>query len=215
MGIQKNKLVPQSQRSGITLVELLIVIVMLVVVTSMVLTETQADVPQRLEATANILRSDLEYVRELAVSNASSYQLTFSLTNYSFEHTGGNAVLDTLPESPFFAANGAGTTQTVDLTSMSLGLNVEIVLVSTQGTVPSNAKTLEFGPYGETVDRTSITRIWLACGGGDQRRYLAISVNPVTGLATVGTVKKSLGGMGAKGVEGGEGEEVVEGGKDK
>ena len=45
--------------------------------------------------------------------------------------------------------------------------------------------TVEFGPYGATT-RSDTTVVWLTAGVGSGRRYISISVNPVTGLSTVG-----------------------------
>ena len=44
---------------------------------------------------------------------------------------------------------------------------------------------IEFGPLGETT-RSGTTMIWLVAGSEPKARYVTVSVNPVTGLATMG-----------------------------
>jgi hypothetical protein len=46
---------------------------------------------------------------------------------------------------------------------------------------------VEFNALGALAPGEPVS-IWLACGRGADRRYLAIGVDPVTGLASVGDV---------------------------
>jgi hypothetical protein len=47
---------------------------------------------------------------------------------------------------------------------------------------------VEFGPLGETT-QSEPTLVWLASGSGTIRRYIPISVNPVTGVSSIGDLQ--------------------------
>jgi hypothetical protein len=49
---------------------------------------------------------------------------------------------------------------------------------------------VEFGPLG-ALTRSETTFVWFAVGEGSQRLYLAVEVDPVTGLATVGELQSA------------------------
>ena len=58
---------------------------------------------------------------------------------------------------------------------------------------------IEFGPFGETT-RAEQTVIALTCGNGENKRIMAIFVDPITGLATMGpfvNVLKDIPGLGS------------------
>lgn len=179
---------------GLTLVEVIMTIVILAVIAAMVLPHLGAEIPDQLQAGAEIVAADIEYVRSLAVINNSRYRLTFDpdAGSYYFEHTGTNTLLEVLPASPFRNPQDPPDRQTTDLTSLPLAQpSIRLVAVLADGASPSEVTDLEFNELGATL-RSANTVLWLACGGGDQERFIPISVNAVTGLVELGEITTEL-----------------------
>ena len=153
----------------------------------------RAGVYEQLQATAHAVASDIAYARSLAVSNDSKYRFTFDLTEnrYVLKHSGTNNLLDDLPDSALRRNDDPSTQQTHDLDDIPrAGQRVEIVAVYRMAGTAISVDTVEFGPLGSTT-RTEQTVIWLGCGSGDERRYMPVSIDPVTGLAAVGDYQSS------------------------
>lgn len=172
-------------RNGFTLIELLIVVSIMAILSALVIPSATPAISQRLHSAAEMMATDLGYVRSLAVSNASEYRVTFDVTNnrYVIEHSGSNTALDTLPPGPFWAADDPATQHIVDLNlipTLSRG-GVRLSTVATGDGTPLTE--VEFGPLGATTESDE-TLIWFSAGGGSQERAVAVFVNPVTGLAT-------------------------------
>jgi hypothetical protein len=105
---------------------------------------------------------------------------------YILEHSGASAALDTLPDSPFRAPDDPPEQHIVDLDELPrMGPPVTLVVAATSEAAPRRVVDVEFGPLGETT-RSQPTIIWLGCGQDSDRRYLALEINPVTGLTDVG-----------------------------
>ena len=179
---------PAEMRNGFSLIELLIVLALLGIITGAVLTHMQSTVNDQLDAAARIVASDLYYVRNLSVANNSSYRLTFEplSSSYYFEHSGANAGLDTLPPSPHGVVADSPTRQSTNLgLGTAISTSAEVAAVRALTPSPTEVTALEFGPLGETT-RSEATRIWLAAGVDDARRYVPLTINPVTGNVTIG-----------------------------
>jgi hypothetical protein len=67
-----------------------------------------------------------------------------------------------------------------------LGPPVSLLGAQAVGSTTQNITSVEFGPYGQTTQANK-TFIWLTAGEGNGQRYISIQVNPITGMATVGT----------------------------
>jgi prepilin-type N-terminal cleavage/methylation domain-containing protein len=174
----------RRQSAGFSLIELLIVIAVMGILAALVLPKSDPSLYDQLRSAAQILRTDLAYGRSLAVTNNSTYRLAFDTTNnrYILEHSGSRAGLDTLPESPFRRPGDPPNQHIVELGELPLvGSGVRLVAATSSGAVIAPVSDVEFGPLGETT-RTSPTVIWLAAGFDSDTRYLALRVNPVTGL---------------------------------
>ena len=52
--------------------------------------------------------------------------------------------------------------------------------------MPQPEDHVEFGPLGETT-QSEPTVIWLSSGEGSSRRYISVSIAPVTGLSSIGS----------------------------
>jgi len=177
----------RRQSDGISLIELLIVVAIIGILVGMVIPKSDPGIHDQLRAAAQIVQTDLAYARSLAITNSSDYELSFDTAEnrYVLKHSGLNADLDVLPPSPFGNPDDPPEEHIVELDDLpNLGPGVELAAVGTLGNTPKAVDTVEFGPMGET-DRSEETVIWLGAGSGEQRRYLLLTVNPVTGLAEV------------------------------
>jgi prepilin-type N-terminal cleavage/methylation domain-containing protein len=180
---------------GLTLVEVLIVLILMSIVVSVALPNLNPGTADQLEAAADILIGDLDYGRSLAVSNNSTYEFVFQFgkNRYYLHHTGSNAALETLAASPFFeteADSGGGTRQVTDFDHvLTFGPTVGL-LTTRRVSSGTGISSIEFQPLGNTTE-TDETEIWLTCGEGQRRLYIRITVSPVTGLATAGSVQSA------------------------
>lgn len=179
-------------RAGFTLVELLVVVAIIAVVAGIVLTSAEPQLHAQIRATAERLAADVAYCRGLAVMNNSSYRLTFDMDNnrYSLSHTGTISALDALPDSPFRRPEDPPEEHVVDLSDddgVGAG-GVSLSAVAVGEVVATTTEVLDFGPLGETSN-SEATIIWLTAGAGTAQRYIAVLVDPVTGLAWVGDLQ--------------------------
>jgi len=178
---------------GLTLVEVLIVLMLMSIVVSVVIPNLSPGAVDQLEAAGDIVVGDLDYGRSLAVSNNATYEFVFQTNKnrYYLHHTGTNSALENLAPSPFLvdeADTGGGTRQVADFNEL-LAFGPTVALLTIRR-VPSGSSTtsVEFQPLGNTT-ATDVTEIWLACGGSGKRLYLPITISPVTGLATAGSIQ--------------------------
>jgi len=166
---------------------LLIVVAIMGIIAGMVIPQLDPGVAGQLEAGGGIVVADLDYARQLAVSNQSSYTVEFAATGeqYRVTHTGTNTSLDTLPLSPFRRPNDPTDQHISRFADLpQAGLRVAFLAIEP---VPdlSDGNRLEFGPLG-SLSSGNQTTIWLTGGQGRSRFYLPIVVNAVTGLAVLG-----------------------------
>jgi len=177
-----------TQSSGLTLLELLLVIAILGLLAGLAIPSGSPSIHDQLRSAARILASDLDYARTLAVANSSSYRFTFDIPNnrYTLRHTGSNPSLDQLPRLPFSTVDATSDAYVVDFNQLPLlGASVRLNAVLSGGKFSQPVDYVEFGPLGEITDGKPIT-IWLAAGAGSETRYIWLSINPTTGLVTVG-----------------------------
>lgn len=147
----------------------------------------------QLRSAGQIVCSDLAYARDLAVSNSSSYEITFDTDahEYVLRHSGTNSALDTLPSSAFGLPTDSPDEQTTSFAELPhLGPTVEVSSVYEMAGSPTAVGGVEFGPLGETT-RVNETVIWLAAGGGQSRTFLPLTIDPVTGLCSIGDPQSS------------------------
>ncbi len=173
---------------GFTLVEVLIVIALMTILAAVVIPRFEPSIHDQLESAAQIVSADTAYARSLAITNNSTYRLTFDVAEnrYVLHHTGTNSLLDTLPFSPYRQSTDAPDEQTTDLDELPhIGPTVELIAVHKIAASVQPVTDVEFGPFGETT-RQEETVIWLGCGNGDNRRYISIHVVPVTGQSRIG-----------------------------
>ena len=181
---------PHRRIAGFTLIELLVVIAILGILLGVVLPSSNPSLHHQLQSAASILRTDLAYGRSLAVSNNSTYRVTFDSANnrYVLEHSNTDSAfadLNTLPDSPFRDPADPPTQHIVDLDDLPRMGAAARLLTTTAGKPPESVSDVEFGPLGQTT-RTGETKIWLAAGLGSEVRYIWLQINPATGLTSIG-----------------------------
>lgn len=178
---------PRRSPYGFTLVELLIVIAIIAILAATVIPGVNTNIHDQLESAARVMASDLAYARSLAVANDSNYRVTFDLANdrYILKHSGTNAALDALPTTAFHDTNDPVDQHIVNLDELPrIGAIVKIARVVRVGSSIQDVVDVEFGPLGGTT-RGEYTVVLLSAGEGGDRRRAFVTVNPVTGLATI------------------------------
>src|SRR5262245_26210309 len=80
-------------RAALTLIELLMTIAVLGILAAILIPQITGDLPERLNAAAQVVSTDLDYARSLAVANNTSYRITFDTANnrYVLRHSGPSA----------------------------------------------------------------------------------------------------------------------------
>jgi hypothetical protein len=168
------------------------VIAIMGILAGLIIPSLTPDVNTRLSAAADIVAADLSWTRSLAVANNTSYTVTTDTTNnlYYIEHTGANSLFNTLPESPWGDYADAATRRTTRLSKLpGLGPPARLTLAQktfTSGS-PQDVSSVEFGGLGQTT-RSEPTVIWLAAGLSRAARYLPLTIDPITGLVTIGEI---------------------------
>ena len=184
----------RAPRRGLTLIELLLTIAVLGILAAALIPQLTSEMPERLDAAAQVVAADLDYTRALAVANNSTYQVVFepALNRYYLRHSGANTLLAALPRSPFRQNDDAPDRQTTRLADLPLpepGVRlVGAVVMQGSGEVAAN---VEFTALGGTATKYE-TIVWLAGGSGASERFISVHVNPVTGLTEIGPLQAGL-----------------------
>lgn len=177
---------------------MLVVVTIVAVIAGVVLTQYDSVSHDQMLGTAQVIAADITQARNLAVTNNSSYKITFDPTGnrYTLAHTGANSALDVLPISAFHAAGGSRTEHTTNLSLLPTGsAGIAIAVVETNESMmygtPKQVFDIEFGPLGETT-RPLRTTVWLSSGPRKGQRFIGIEVDPITGFTSIGTVTTSV-----------------------
>ena len=178
--------------TGFSLIELVFVLSLMAILIAFAMPDTNPSVTARLTSAAQALEGDLAYCQSLAMTHNSTYRLQFDVgtDQYYLEHTGSDSALDGVAA---LAIDGRPVSSQQSLRFSDrphIGPDVTFDLIeAVSGSSPS-VDDVEFGPLGQTT-RTEETAIWLSSGTGDGTRYLAVFVNPRTGLTRLGSTTAS------------------------
>ncbi len=160
---------------------------------AIVIARSDPSTQTRLHSTAQLVAADMARARSLAVTNDSTYRVTFDTANnwYYLEYSGTNTLLQTLPSTPFYTSQDTTTRQYTVLANLPTTAGVVVLAaVGSNGSSPAPRTQVEFASYGQTT-QVDDTVIWLSAGTGAAQRWEYITINAVTGLATVGTFQAS------------------------
>ncbi|MBI2478060.1 MAG: prepilin-type N-terminal cleavage/methylation domain-containing protein [Planctomycetia bacterium] len=188
---------PRSS-SAFSLVELLVVISIVAIIAGVVITQFDPVSRDQMLGTAQVIAADITLARNLAVTNNTSYKITFDRAGnrYTLTHSGTNSALGVLPTSAFHSASGSTTQHTTNLNSLASGSGgVTLAVVESSDPMlssdPEQVFDIEFGPWGEST-RSQHTTIWLSAGPRQGQRFIGIDIDPITGFASIGTVTTSV-----------------------
>jgi len=174
-------------RSAFSLIEVMVVLTILGILAGLAIPYLASTSIDQLQSVAEVVVADVDYARNLAISNGSEYRLTFepASNRYQLTHSGTNTLLHALPTSPFKSPGDTSAQQTTRLDHLPIGAGVVQLL----GAKRATGSTTELTEVTFTaVGSTSIpepTLIWLTAGQGSTRRYIAVRVNPATGIAEI------------------------------
>jgi len=183
----------RRRTSGITLIEVLLVIAVMAIVAGLVLPGSNPSLRDQLVAAGRIVASDLDYARSLAVSYGSPSRVTFEMSDnrYYIERLGPGGIAQPLPTAALGDAGGSSTRQMIDLDNLPrIGAPPQLAALRSFGSAvalqnPSApAVPLEFGRAGQITSGKPLF-VWLSAGAGSAARYLVVWIDPVTGLAEV------------------------------
>ncbi|MDA7980124.1 MAG: hypothetical protein MPJ50_15265 [Pirellulales bacterium] len=180
-------------RSGLSLMELAIVVLLLSIIAAVIIPRFEPSVTGQLLASAEIITADMNFVRSLAVSNNSTYRVTFDRESnqYTIEHTGANPALDTLPLTTTFERTSDGKKYIVWMDqSPAFGVKAHVLGVES-GSPPSVTDALNYDALGAPTP-VGDCNIWLISGRGAGRIYLPIKVYAATGLVAIGEITATV-----------------------
>ncbi|WP_425613872.1 Tfp pilus assembly protein FimT/FimU [Anatilimnocola sp. NA78] len=175
------------RRPAFSLVEVLVVLTILGILAGLAIPYLSSTSIDQLQAVAGIVVADIDYARNLAISNGSEYRLTLqpASNRYQLTHSGTNTLLHALPTSPFKSPGDTAAQQTTRLDHLPIGAGHVQLLGAKRATGSTTELTeVTFTSLGGT-SIPEATLIWLTAGQGSTRRYLAVRINAATGLAEV------------------------------
>ena len=158
---------------GFTLIEVLIVVVIMAIGALLAIPMISSGSDFQLRAAANIIASDLEYAKSLAITNQDNYSVIFDSDNesYQLKDSSGNVVDDPVR---------ASGTISVDFSTDSRFSQVDIFTALFDST---DTVTYDYlgTPYNGNSTSLSSSAIVLKAGS----QTMTVTVKPVTGYVTI------------------------------
>jgi len=172
----------------------LLTIAIIGILAAALIPQLTSDLPERLSYGAQVVSSDLDYARALAVANNSKYRVSFEANNnrYYLKHSGTDPMFSVLPPSPFRLTNDPSDKQTTELAKLPLPEPpVRLAVVVRMQSNGQSTSEIEFTPQGGTTAAYQSV-VWLTCGSGANQRYISVTINPTTGLTEIGPLAGAL-----------------------
>jgi prepilin-type N-terminal cleavage/methylation domain-containing protein len=176
-------------RRALSLMEVLLAVAVLSILAATIVPLFEPSLIDELENAAVVVVSDLEYGRSLAAANNSKYRFDLSRADsYYLEHSGTTASLKALPPSAFRQSSDPIDRQTTAFSRLPGLRNVRLFgACAVNGSSRAKITQVEFNALGATT-RALPSEVWLTAGHGTSQRFIAIVVNPLTGLARVAEI---------------------------
>ena len=181
----------QKQPRSFTLMEMLIVVALIGIALGMALTEVDTTQESTASHLAELVATQLDYVRELAIANNTQYTVTFDKLNDRFvlTHTGTDTALDALPQSYFWQEGSTSTVQYYDLDQIPVHWPVALTGAGRYSDNSISETSVEFLPTGGTTVGDDLV-ICLEVGSKN-KSFIVVIVSSVTGLTEVGPMTTS------------------------
>ena len=157
----------RGSRSGFTLVELIIVVVILSIVALTAIPMMSSAAGIQIRSAANMIAADIEYARSMAISKGQYYSVVFNKDTDSYQIEDQSSAVIQHPVKKGFP-------YVVNFRTESRLSRVDITSVT------FNAQTVRFDCLG-SPDNTSVGSVALQAGGVTA----TISVEPVTGFVSI------------------------------
>ena len=171
------------------MVETLIVLVLIAIAAAYLIPSMDFPTVDRLRCAADVVRYDMSFAQDLAISRGDLYRLTFDNANacYTLAYAGAATPTPTLPATPFAPSNESNLSRTTKLRKIpGVGADISIYSVlETNGASSVSVDRVTFTSSGGT-QAIQETIVWLVAGQGANRRYVPVRVNAVSGLAVTG-----------------------------
>lgn len=161
--------------AGLSLIELLIVVAILIVVAGLAMPMLGQTTTDRLAAAARLLAADLDFARVESIAHGDNPRVV---------------VFNTATQSWHIAAASDPTTPITNpvgnipySTTFGVGRAAQLAGVTIQSVTVGGDNQLGFGIYGQ-LDQTTTAAITLACNS----RTVTISIDPISGEPSIGAV---------------------------
>ncbi len=167
----------------------MIVVVLLGILVALAAPYAEPPLEPHLEAGAQLLAGHLAYARWLAVSYSDQYRIRFLVdrNQYVLEYAGSDPNKQALPSGPLDGPNQPPHQRIVSLDQWPT-LGTPLRLVAVRDDQGSDLAAITFSSLGETRSGR-VSTVWLAAGRGRRQRYIPVTVQPVTGIVSVGAVQ--------------------------
>ena len=165
-------------KSGFTLIEILIVVVILLIAGMMAIPMMNSAASLQIQSAANIIAADLEYAKSMAIGRQQNYSVVFDTVNNSYEVCDSSGTVIPHPVNK-------GTDYVMNF---SLDNRLDKVGISSVDFDPGSSSSITFdylgSPYSGTGTSNPLSdgRIVLLEAGGTT---VTVTVEPVTGFISV------------------------------
>lgn len=162
------------QTTGFTMIELLVVVALLAILSLLIVPLVSTASDTQIEAAAQLIASDVEYVKSLAIGKGTDHSIIFDLTNDSYKAVDED---DATLTHPVFRKSYVTALQTE-------GMDVDIKDIN-GATTGTYKVTFDYigTPYIQGLSTPATTDTVIELEAGTNTRY--ITIKPITGFAEI------------------------------
>lgn len=174
---QKDRCDLRAQRSGFTMIEILIVVVIIAIAAMMAIPMMTSAGSMQIRSAANMIAADLEYAKSMAISRQKIYAVVFNESTESYQIEDTSGIIDHPVKKGFKYIVNFSNDSRLD--------KVDIADVDFD---PDSSRTITFDYLGSPYSGSGTSNplnsgvISLQAGGATA----TINVEPVTGYVTIG-----------------------------